>query len=277
MTIAVVWQEGGLLFCAADTRLVAGVDNKTTTEMAAKIYSISMATRAMTSDFELRRAHFWTKYGFIYAGAALPATMTAANASTLLQNLARPGDLANPPMFEEVAELVCRLSKRFMLDRRRFGNEGDGVFSAAFLGWCPFSKMFKVAHIDGRNDAGGFRVELSYPEPPTNNSIPWLVLGSAASTFRSELAAYQGADGHIDRGAICRVIGRMVTDERDKTVGGAISIGAAHEHGFELFSLRESTSLGSSENRLFNGLDLDVDVGTVGQYFVEVDVYRNDG
>ncbi len=37
MTIAVIWQEDGLQWCAADTRLVAGNDDQATTEVAAKI------------------------------------------------------------------------------------------------------------------------------------------------------------------------------------------------------------------------------------------------
>jgi hypothetical protein len=75
MTIAVVWHEDGLLWCAADTRLVAGIDDKTTSEMAAKIYSIPLSISAFDpsldpslASFERRQPHYWTQYGFVYAG-----------------------------------------------------------------------------------------------------------------------------------------------------------------------------------------------------------------
>src|SRR5262245_58446673 len=116
MTIAVIWQEDGLQWCAADTRLVAISNNEQMTEIAAKIYSIPVAAAALSPD--LRLPHYWTQYGFVYAGAALPASMTAITASTFLQKLARPGDRAAPPTFEQIAELVQRLAKRFMADSR---------------------------------------------------------------------------------------------------------------------------------------------------------------
>jgi hypothetical protein len=84
--------------------------------------------------------------------------MTAVTASTFLQKLARPGDRADPPTFEQIAELVCRLAKRFMTESRQFGSHG--IFSAAFFGLCPHEQQYKVAYIDGRDDAGSFRVEL---------------------------------------------------------------------------------------------------------------------
>lgn len=78
MTIAVLWQEDGVLWCAADTRLVAGKGDQPTTEMAAKIYSIPMSTSATIPDtYEVRQKHYWTQYGFVFAGAVQPATMTA--------------------------------------------------------------------------------------------------------------------------------------------------------------------------------------------------------
>lgn len=266
MTIAVIWQEDDLLWCAADTRLVAGSDNTPTTEIASKIYAIPVAVAALTAEFVLRQPHYWTEYGFVYAGAALPASMTAVTASTFLRKLARPGDRADPPRFEQIAELVRRLAERFMADRRQFGN--DGMFSAAFFGWCPHTNKYKIAHIDGRNDAGSFRVELSYPTPRTGGD-PWLVLGTGASMFNSTLAACRASERHITKWVPRRVIDRMVAEGQDRTVGGATSIGAAHQHGFELFCAVEPVTTGQPlVRRIFNGLDLDTEVGQVGQYIV---------
>lgn len=279
MTIAVIWQEDDLLWSAADTRLVAGVDNKTTTEIAAKIYSIAVSTSAFDpsldpslAGLERRQPHYWTQYGFVYAGAALPASQTAVTASTLLQNLARPGDRWNPPTFEDISKLVRRLAHRFMADKRQFADErqpkDDGLFSAAFFGWCPHASQYKVAYIDGRNDAGGFRVELSYPPCPQTEGEPWLVLGSGKKTFDSTLAEYRRNEQHITKRIPRRVIQRMVSEERDSTVGGATSVGAAHQLGFELFYAVEFVKGQQTAHRIFNGLDLDTEIGPVGQYIV---------
>ena len=56
---------------------------------------------------------------------------------------------------------------------------------------------------------------------------------------------------------------------RDATVGGATSIGAAHQFGFELFYAVEPIEEGQpAARRVFNGLDLDAEVGSVGEYIV---------
>ena len=265
MTIAVIWQEDGLQWCAADTRLVAGSNDTPTTEIAAKIYAIPLAVSALSPN--LQQPHYQTQYGFVYAGAALPASMTAVTASTFLQKLARSGERTDPPLFERIAELVHRLAKRFMADRRQFG--GEGIFSAAFFGWCPHAMKYKIAYIDGRNDAGSFRVELSYPPPPPTEGDPWLVLGSGASTFAATLAAYRATEANITKRVPRRVIEKMVAEEREPTVGGATSIAAAHQHGFELFYAIEPVTPGQpAARRIFNGLDLDTEVGQVGQYLV---------
>ena len=244
MTIAVIWQEDSFQWCAADTRLVVGNDDMPTTEIATKIYVIPVVVRALGPEIEPRQPHYWTQYGFVYAGAALPASMTAVTASTLLQKLACPGDRTDPPTFEQIAELVYRLAKRFMADRRMFvdrrkfagghTNDSDGIFSAALFGWCPHAMKYKIAHIDGRNDAGSFRVELSYPSPPQTDGDPWLVLGSAVPKFASTLAAYQHTEQHISKRVPRRVIDKMVAEGPDPTVGGATSIGMANQYGFEL-------------------------------------------
>lgn len=271
MTIAVVWQEDGFQWCAADTRLVAG--NQRTTDIATKIYAIPVVVRAMGDGFSCQ-PHYWTQYGFVYSGAALPATMSAVTASTLLQKLVRPGNPTSPPTFEQIADFVCRLSECFMKDRRQFitnicRSKGEGIFSAAFFGWCAQDTKYKVAHIDGRDDAAGFRVELTYPRPPQADGDPWLVLGSGADIFRSALAQYRNTEGHITKRVPRRIIDKMVSEEENCTVGGATSIGMVRCNEFELAYAVDPIVRGQPKaRRVFNGLDLDTDVGPIGQYQV---------
>ncbi len=268
VTIAVIWQEDGCQWCAADTRLVAGDDDRPATEIAAKIYAIPVVVSAMGNGFP-RQPHYWTQYGFVYAGAALPAAMTAVTASTLLQKLTRPGGQADPPTFEQTAEFMCRLAKRFMTERRQFGS--DGKFCAAFFVWCPHEAIYKLAYINGRDDAGGFRVELTYPAPPRVDGDPWLVLGSGAKTFESTLAEYRNSEEQISKRVPRRVIEKMVDETPDRTVGGATSIGMARQNGFDLFYAVEPITRGQPEaRRIFNGLDLDTEIGPIGQYHVAI-------
>lgn len=265
MTIAVIWQEDGFQWCGADTRLVADFNgnlNHPMTDMATKIYSIPVATSAIAfnaSPEEVRRAHYWTEYGFVFAGAASPASMTAINASMVLRNLIRPGSRVNPPSFEDIAQLVTRLAKQFMRERRQLGS--DGLFQAAFFGWCPHAERYKLAHIDGRDD-GGFRVDLHYSDPPAEGE-PWHILGSGKAAFENAWLQVSDNESTMKRKPF-RAIQRMLGGEMDATVGGAVSLGFAHRHGFNpVYTLEQS---GFQTRSLFNGLDLDTDIGSVGQY-----------
>ncbi|RWG11360.1 MAG: hypothetical protein EOQ55_28620 [Mesorhizobium sp.] len=243
-----------------------GVEDRPTTEIPCEIYALPVAISAQDPGGDIRASHYWTRYGFVYAGSALPASMTAVTASTFLQNLVRQGDRDNPPPFEALAGLVFRLAQRFMQESRRYGM--DGKFSAAFFGWSPYESDYKVAHIDGRDD-GGFRVELSMPDQPIGNGEPWLVLGNGAGTFRSTLATYKASKDGAESRVPLRIVEKMVAGDTDPTVGGSASVAAAHEHGFEMFySVRSGAAGQQASHRLFNGLDLDDEVGTVDQYFV---------
>jgi hypothetical protein len=192
--------------------------------------------------------------------------MTAVTVSTLLQKLVRPGNPTEPPTFEQIAVVVRRLAERFMVESRRFGS--NGLFKAALFGWCPRATKYKIAHIDGRDDSG-FRVELSYPVPPQTDGDPWLVLGGGAPAFESALAEYRRAENHITKRVPRRVIEKMVAEGSDRTVGGATSIGYTDQFGFELCYALESITHGQpAARRIFNGLDLDAEIGQIGQYLV---------
>lgn len=63
----------------------------------------------------------------------------------------------------------------------------------------------------------------------------------------------------------------VFSDSMCHTVGGATSICAAHRHGFELFHAIEPDVPGRPMARSdFNGLDMDKEVGQVGQYVVAI-------
>ncbi|EIZ83627.1 hypothetical protein WYO_3638 [Methylobacterium sp. GXF4] len=267
VTIAVIWLEDGHQWCAADTRLVAGKEDDPVTEIGSKIFSISVSTSAIIPGAGTRAPHYSTEYGFVYAGSALPAVLTAATASTLLSKLGSRGGRTSPPEFERMAELVHRLAKRFIIERRRF--DGDGSFSAAFFGWCPHAEDYKVAHIEASEDAGGPRVQIYYPSKPQVDGEPWLVLGGAAATFQATFDAFVSSGSPITSRVPRSVIDKMVAENVDRTVGGSTSVGFAHQHGFELLYTMEPITPGTSDaRRTFNGLDLDTEIGEVFPYQV---------
>lgn len=267
MTVAVIWQEEDLLWCAADSRLVVEPSDQTVTEMATKIYSIPVVVHAQDQEGYLRDPHYWTQYGFVYAGSAAAASMTAVTAATLLQQLARQGGRISQPRFEEVAKLVKRLAHRFIRERRDLG--GDGSFWCALFGWCHHEGNWQVAYISPQEEIGNFRVELQYPKAPKEDGAPWLVLGTGRQHFiethNALLAKVKGTARHVPRLAI----EQMIRDGLDRTVGGTVSTGAAHRNGFVLFHSEEEDPLNPTQvRRIFNGLDLDRDVGDVIPYRV---------
>lgn len=240
-----------------------GEANKVITEVGSKICGVTMTVSDMPTPDFVRPPHYWTRYGFVFAGATAPATTTAITAASLLQSLARPGGQGNPPRFEEIAEFVSRLARKFMAERRPF--DADGLFSAGFFGWCPFEKIFKIAYIDGRDD-GVFRVDLSYPEQPASKAEPWLVLGSAKASFWKAYRDQNVALGQT-RWRPRRVIEHMVAQGNDPTVGGSTSVAAAVPNGLEFYATVEPNAPGGSDDRrVFNGLDLEHDVGALAQY-----------
>ncbi len=267
MTIAVIWKEAGHLWCAADSRLVAGEQDQTVTESVAKIFSIPIIVHAQDYEGFLRAPHYWTQYGFVYAGSTAAASMTAITATTLLQQLARQGDRTSPPRFEEIAGFVRNLAERFMKERRQFG--GDGTFWSAFFGWCPHAETWKVAHIYPHGDAGNFRVELQYPPAPERDGAAWLVLGSGQQTFEGTRADLLSEGKLPSKHEPRLVIEKMISEQRDRTVGGTISIGAAHKSGFSLFHSEVPDPWDTTGRlRVFNGIDLDREVGEVFPYHV---------
>jgi len=265
MTVAVIWKEDDHLWCSADSRLVAGPQDGVVTEMVAKIHSIPVSVHAQDGQGFLRVPHYRTQYGFVYAGSAAPASMTAITASTLLQQLARQGGRTNPPRFEEVAELVRKLAKKFMSERRQFGQ--DGLFWSALFGWRPHDEDWKVAYISPHGDADHFRVELQFPQTPDSDGKPWLVLGTGKPVFETTYTALQAEEVPASRHVPRMVIEKMISEALDHTVGGTVSTGAAHREGFVLFHSESVDPWERGEPvRIFNGLDLDRDVGEVFPY-----------
>jgi len=268
MTVAAIWRQNNYLWCAADSRLVAGKQDQVVTEKVAKIHSIPIAIHAQDMDGCLRTPHYWTQYGFVYAGSAAPASMTAITASTLLQQLARQGSQTSPPRFEEIAEFVRKVAQQFMTERRQLG--GDAKFWSALFGWCPHASDWKVAHISPQGSESDFRVELDFPPAPITDGAPWLVLGTGQKVFEETYAKLTANGSPPSLQIPNKVIEKMIEENLDETVGGTISVGAAHENGFVLFHSDGVNPWDTSEPlRLFNGLDLDRDLGDVFPYKVE--------
>jgi hypothetical protein len=87
--------------------------------------------------------------------------------------------------------------------------------------------------------------------------------------FTTMLEEHQLTEEGIIKRVPRRIIDKMVAEGPDPTVGGATSIGVAHQQGFELmYALEPVAESQPAARRIFNGLDLDTEVGRVGQYIV---------
>lgn len=132
-----------------------------------------------------------------------------------------------------------------------------------------------VAHTVGleipliSNNALAVDVFISYPDAPHSDGHPWVVLGDAAPSFWAQLNECSAGGEDITARLPRRAIERMIAHETAPTVGGSVSLGFAHQFGFELASTVSPIVEGQPAARAtFNGLDLERDIGHVGRYSI---------
>ena len=121
---------------------------------------------------------------------------------------------------------------------------------------------YKIAHIDGRDDAGSFRVELSFPPRPQTDGDPWLVLGSGASMFRRHSRRTEVRKGHITNQVPRRVIDKMVAEGREQRLAAVHPSARRIRRVRTVLRARAGRTRSPAPRRIFNGLDLDTEVGT---------------
>ena len=268
MTIVALWKEEGSLWLAADTR-VSNDRGIVSTDSAAKLYSLPVVAMRPDNAGFLRLPHWWTSYGFAFAGAVLPATMTAITATTLLQQLTGLPNSQLPPRFEEVAAFVRSLAARFMDEHYSAHKRQGSLFSAALAGWCPYDNCFKVGHI-WHHTTPDLQVTLSYPDAPADGQS-WVVLGSDDAKHSFDFQCQALEDGGASQGRVpLKAIEQMVA--KGGVVGGAVSLmvcPASSLPGASLFWRAVPAVEGQPQaRRLFNGIDLDQDLPRVGNYMV---------
>jgi len=270
MTIVAVWEEDGHGWMAADTRF-ANDSGTITSDSGAKLYSLPIRCHRPGGDGSLRVAHWWSSYGFAFAGAVLPASMTAVTASTLLQQLVGPANTQLPPRFEEIAEFVRSIASKFAREHYDAHQREGALFSAGMLGWCPYDEKFKVAHISPFDGGGGtFDMKVTFPAAPQSGEA-WLLLGSEGAKLSFDLEYQQVAHSRARRPILA--IENMIA-KNGSLVGGALSLAVCQPSSPAgvtlLYRLLPQVPGAPAARRVFNGIDLDKELSQVGNYQVGV-------
>jgi len=274
MTIVAVWYEpqDKLLWAVADTRISQRGQSGgviVSTESGAKLLPLPVVCRVLGQDDGFLVAPYYTSnVGFVFAGSALAAGQTYLTAVTLLQNLATLG-VKNPPVLKDIAELVRRLAERFCREVLSGAAGGHGTFEACIFAWCQHNKRYEIHTLKPDNDAGHFAIKMTSCVPRDEDDV--VLLGSGAKEFRTRLAEIRKTGDATGRKlrAPKLAVEAMIREESVDDVGGSLSIGFCSEHNFNLCSWVSPKVMGQpAARRTLNGIDLDTEVGLVGDLIV---------
>jgi hypothetical protein len=275
MTIVAIWYEPAdkALWSVSDTRISApGKDGGTIvrTDSGAKLLALPVVCRKISSDPNYIQSipHYSTALGFAFSGDLLPATLTYATASTLLQNLMTL-DSKNPPHLNAVAQLVRGLCERFTNDSLSTSNGAYGRFTSAVFGWCPHEQQFQIFLLEPA--PCGSLISITVTKRCPINETEIVAFGSGMASFTEEVSRLRE---RIDsRGYSVRIpklaIEAMISTGTQSDIGGSISIGIASKFRFEPFSRVHTKEPGNRRATIsFNGIDLRPESIHVDQYIV---------
>jgi hypothetical protein len=271
MTIVAIWLETADqgLWSVADTR----ISNRgregivVLTDSGAKLLVLPVLCQRLPhkpEEIGTVVPHFSTTFGFAFAGGSLPALLTYATATTLLQNLASvKEDL--PPKLSEVAVLVQRLAQRFSDEIRAAQNSQTAQFECAVFGWCPLEKRFQIFHIAA---ASGTKLSTRQTDPKNENEV--VLLGNGQEAFWRRLEQFQrDGEPHGRKGRWPKLVVESMAVEGEGQIGGSLSIGIADPRGYKLYSWVRPVEHGKSSALLsLNGLNVQTDIGSIGRYFI---------
>ncbi len=125
-----------------------------------------------------KKTLYYSSVGYAFAGDVFPAAMTAATASTFLQNLTTVGS-DDPPRLSEIAAMIGRLAQRFSRESLGSSNGKYGKFTAAVFGWCPVLNRFAIYQLTPRWSSSTFEMQSAEFLPEDNLSVVSFGTGAA--------------------------------------------------------------------------------------------------
>jgi hypothetical protein len=240
MTVVAIWLEPTeqVLWSVADTRISAPGPTggrKIMTDSGAKLFALPIHCQAARMNLDFRKKTLYlSSVGYAFAGDVFPATMTFATASTFLQNLTTVGS-DDPPRLSEIAAMIGRLGQRFSTEALGSSNGKYGKFTAAVFGWCPTLNRFAIYELKPRLTTSTFEMQIEETLPKDNLSV--VSFGTGAARLIQQMDNIRQRGDEYNRTARIPKIAAEVLIEQDMgDVGGSLSIGAATQNDFHLYS-----------------------------------------
>lgn len=273
MTIIAIWYEPSddALWSIADTRIStpgATGNHIIRSDSGAKLFMLPIACRVVCSEADFRPLpYFVTTFGFAFAGDVLPASMTFGTASTMLQSLVSVTK-SSPPTLYDIAKLVSRVGERFSRECLGSSNGTYGKFEAAVFGYCAHLRKYAVYHLTPTLDQSTFSISVTESLPEDNLGIT--ILGNGKEELNTEIDYIQReGDPYQRSGRIPKLAVEAMVKKSNGPIGGSLAIGIASRFNYDLYWWAQPLEYGKPQAiRSFNGIDLDEEIGVVGDYLI---------
>ena len=274
MTIVAIWHEqsDAALWSVADTHISnagRGGGRILRTDSGSKLFSLPIVCRNPSSDPGFKRQPYFSRtFGFAFAGDVLPALMTIATATTLLQELITV-ETKVPPSLTDIAEFTRKLAQRFSTESLSTSNGSYGRFEASVFGRCPLRDSFQISNLQPSDRGSDFcvvRTDHDLSKEPDHLTV----LGSGKTKFVETMEQLRlHGDPHGRTGRLPKlVIEAMINDDDRPDIGGSLSIGITG-YDFGLYSFMQPVVTGQPLAwRSFNGIGMDTEIGPVGHCII---------
>lgn len=275
MTAVAIWNDGGRLWAAADTRISVDRTNGRTikTDAASKLLALPVLCMPLRQMFGVEYTpHSQRTYGIAFAGDVVPALMTYATAVACFSDL-QAHDPAEPAL-RDIANFVRRTGTSFGREAAHAINRQKLPFEMAVFGWCPRLHGLAIYSLRPSTDDP---LILSIEETRPHPAGPLVTLGSRGPQLAEGVDSLRHGNtnvalGHLPRVALDQLIaGAGFTDD----VGGSVSYGIADARGFQL-AMKVHPTEGTMENAhvTFNNINVDGELGNVGHYKIGMTAVR---
>ncbi len=258
MTVAVVWQEEGGLWCASDTRISRpgnGGGVIITTDAGAKIYPLLVTCNwgpmyVVNGNAQVPPQGFAQQVGLVFAGNILIASQTIATVASLCQTLQTAGN--DLPTLAHVGELLRKVVGIYVQDFRAALHDVHTPNYIDFLlfGLCPVARELQIWRVKDEANGEGFEVTLDRQPAGVGDAA---VIGSQAGRFADRLNEVLELQGDIGFRVPLRIV-REMADAGAGDVGGTVAVAFATRNRF--FHYWTGMERQDGFMRIMNGMDI---------------------
>lgn len=269
MTIVACWvnaETNPPQVCAVSDSRISAPDGSVISDSVAKIFSLPIVSRRPSASGHFDQIYYAHSFGLAVAGSALLSLNLNALLVPVLSNLIcvpQGQDLAIPSL-EDVASVVARLHTELC---RQIGvTAGNRALSEAVVfGYCHRFRRYRIFRLSPVDGSAPLTVCCQEQDTSARETVLLLGVGQhemaqriadARARATSEIAWWRAPDWELRK---------VVASAMYPSVGGAIQLARASEHGTLLFASLEPINPGQAAATMkYLGLDLDGTVGMVG-------------